>query len=65
MAGALRRRGDPLPLPHLRDAQIALKRALDHQSGAGLDALVSETDMIVDATDTVAGVLHRLRAEGG
>ena len=65
IAGALRRRGDPLPLPPLRDAQIALKRALDREPDAQLDALVSETDLMVDAVNTMAEVLHRLRAEGG
>ncbi|MEA2665997.1 MAG: hypothetical protein QOI11_2941, partial [Candidatus Eremiobacteraeota bacterium] len=65
MAGALRRRADPLPLPPLREAQIALKRALDLQPDAQLGALVSETDLMVDALNTMAEVLHRLRAEGG
>ena len=65
VAGALRRQGDPLPLPPLREAQIALKRALDLQPDAQLGALVSETDLMVDAVNTMAEVLHRLRAEGG
>ncbi len=65
IAGALRRHGDPLPLPPLRAAQIALKRALDLQPDAQLGALVSETDLMVDAVNTIAEVLHRLRAEGG
>lgn len=65
IAGALRRHGDPLPRPPLREAQIALKRALDLQPDAQLGALVSETDLMVDAVNAMAEVLHRLRAEGG
>jgi uncharacterized membrane protein YccC len=65
ISSALRERGDPLPLPPLREAQIALKRALDQQPDAQLGALVSETDLMVDAVNTMADVLHRLRAEGG
>jgi uncharacterized membrane protein YccC len=65
IAAALRLRGDPLPLPPLRDAQIALKRALDRQPDGQFGALVSETDLMVDAVNTMADVLHRLRAEGG
>ncbi len=65
IADALRRHGDPLPLPPLRETQIALKRALDLQPDAELGALVSETDLMVDAANTMAELLHRLRAAGG
>ena len=47
-------------LPRLRDAQVELKRAYDEMPDSSLAALVSETDLLVDSVETMAGVLHRL-----
>ncbi len=58
IAGALRHGSAPPPLPPLRDAQIALKRALDRNSDPQLGALVSETDLMVDSTNAMAEALR-------
>ncbi|HYZ16192.1 MAG TPA: FUSC family protein [Candidatus Acidoferrum sp.] len=57
---ALRDDTDLETLPRLRDAQAALKRAYDETPESSLAALVSETDLLVDSVEMMAGILHRL-----
>lgn len=57
---ALRDDTDLEALPRLRDAQVDLKRAYDETPESNLAALVSETDLLVDSVETIAGILHRL-----
>ncbi|MBD5635156.1 MAG: FUSC family protein, partial [Candidatus Eremiobacteraeota bacterium] len=57
---ALRRHADPEPLPHLREAQIALVKRLRASAGE-TDLLAADTDLMVDSINTIAHVLHRLR----
>jgi uncharacterized membrane protein YccC len=58
---ALRRHADPEPLPHLRDAQIALVKRLDASPDPAATSLAADTDLMVDSINTIAHVLHRLR----
>lgn len=57
---AIRDDEDLEPLPRLRDAQVALKRAYDQTPDSSLAALVSETDLLVDSVETMAGIVHKL-----
>lgn len=60
LAAALRARPIAAPsLPALRDTQILLKRKLDAHPGPDLEAIVAETDLMVDSVDTMADVLRR------
>lgn len=60
LAAALRARPIDAPaLPALRDTQIALKRKLDAHPDPDLEAIVAETDLMVDSVDTMADVLRR------
>ena len=47
------------PLPALRAAQTDLVRAASHDERAALRALISETDLMVDAVETMAAALVR------
>jgi uncharacterized membrane protein YccC len=58
---ALRRHEDPVPLPQLRDAQIALRARLEETPGGDDSSLGADTDLMVDSLNTIAHVLHRLR----
>jgi uncharacterized membrane protein YccC len=60
LSDALRRHADPEPLPHLRDAQIALAKRLATAPGGDETALAADTDLMVDSVNTMAHVLHRL-----
>jgi uncharacterized membrane protein YccC len=62
VADALRRHADPAPLPELRDAQIALVKRLDATPGGDVTALGADTDLMVDSVNTMAHLLHKLRA---
>lgn len=59
LATALRERTDPPELPPLRDLHVALAKSIaaDRDDAA---ELVWETDVMVDAVNTMADVLHRL-----
>jgi uncharacterized membrane protein YccC len=57
IASALRSGEAPGRLPPLRDDQIALKRILDERRDPVVAVLVSQTDLIVDSTNTMAAVL--------
>jgi len=61
VSDALRRHADPEPLPHLRDAQIALAKRLDASPGGDDTSLAADTDLMVDSVNTMAHVLHRAR----
>jgi uncharacterized membrane protein YccC len=65
VADALRRHADPAPLPELRDAQIALVKRLDAAPGGDVTALGADTDLMVDSVNTMAHLLHKLRANDG
>jgi hypothetical protein len=59
IAQALRARIAPAALPPLRDLQLAFA---DHASpDERSDALVGETDLMVDSANSMADVLRRLR----
>lgn len=56
------RSGDaPEPLPALRSDQLALQRILEEGRDPAVEVLVSETDLIVDSTNTMAAILGRVR----
>jgi uncharacterized membrane protein YccC len=59
IANALRSGETPAELPPLRADQIALKRALDESGDPAVEVLVSETDLIVDSVETIAGIISR------
>lgn len=59
VASALRAAGPLQPLPPLREMQIALRRLLDDEHNAGVAALVSETDLLVDSINAMAHVLEK------
>ena len=56
IAGALRAGEGPLRLPPLRNDQIALKHLLDAGPDPAVEVLVTETDLIVDSTNMLAGL---------
>jgi uncharacterized membrane protein YccC len=59
---AAQRSGEaPERLPALRDDQIALQRILAERRDPVVEVLVSETDLIVDSTNTLAMILARPR----
>jgi uncharacterized membrane protein YccC len=58
LASALRRRSDPPELPPLRALHGALVTAAGLRGGGA--GIVSETDMMVDALNTIYYLLHRL-----
>lgn len=47
------------PLPRLRDDHEALQRALDERGDPAVQVLVSESDLIVDAVNSIAAILER------
>jgi hypothetical protein len=47
------------PLPPLRDDYVALQRALDERGDPAVQVLVSESDLIVDAVNTMAAITAR------
>jgi hypothetical protein len=49
----------------LRDAQIALVKRLDATPGGDVTALGADTDLMVDSVNTMAHLLHKLRANDG
>jgi uncharacterized membrane protein YccC len=51
----------PAPLPALRNDQLALQRILDEGRDPAVEVLVSETDLIVDSTNSLASILARPR----
>jgi hypothetical protein len=62
---ALRKHADPAPLPPLRDAQIELVKRLGGKNApddGDANLLSADTDLMVDSINTIAHVLHRLRA---
>ncbi len=59
---AAQRSGEaPEPLPPLRNDQLALQHILDEGRDPAVEVLVSETDLIVDSTNTLASILARPR----
>jgi hypothetical protein len=48
-------------LPPLRNDQLALQHILDEGRDPAVEVLVSETDLIVDSTNTLASILARPR----
>jgi uncharacterized membrane protein YccC len=59
---AAQRSGEaPEPLPPLRNDQLALQRILEAGRDPAVEVLVSETDLIVDSTNTLAMILARPR----
>jgi uncharacterized membrane protein YccC len=59
IVAALRRGEMPAELPPLRADQIVLRRALDEHGDPALEVLISETDLIVDSVETIAGIISR------
>jgi hypothetical protein len=62
---ALRGRTDPAPLPQLRAAQVELARHIGTTSAEAATSLAADTDLMVDSVNTIAHLLHRLRANDG
>jgi uncharacterized membrane protein YccC len=60
IAQALRERRPPAHLPPLRDLQLELAKRLGDEENPRNRALVFETDLIVDSTNTMAELLARL-----
>jgi uncharacterized membrane protein YccC len=56
---ALRSGSAAAPLPPLRDDYIALQRAFDERGDPTVQVLVSESDFIVDAVNTMAAITAR------
>jgi hypothetical protein len=59
IADALRNGKTTAELPPLRADQIVLQRALDEHGDPALEVLISETDLIVDSVETIAGIISR------
>jgi hypothetical protein len=62
---ALRGRTDPAPLPQLRAAQVEVARHIGTTSAEAATSLAADTDLMVDSVNTIAHLLHRLRANDG
>jgi uncharacterized membrane protein YccC len=60
IARALRERRTPAPLPPLRDLQLEIAKRLGDEENPLDRALVSETDLLVDSTNTMAELFARL-----
>ena len=59
IVAALRTGEPPVPMPRLRNDQIALQRNLDERRDPALEILGSETDLIVDSVNTMSAILTR------